>query len=291
MWTLVSLQYAPVALIAVLREHSVAKCDLFETEGIAKLLWSLAVCNNLDLETATAFSDMLVRRDLHLNEQELAMCMWAFATANIRPSDEVLAFWCPQVVAMEKEFSVKGKSQLHQAFMHLDSLGLAGSMPARLQVQCKKSFTAVAREFSRNRVAQHQRSVANCLRGMGHKVEEEAISELGYSLDMRLGDKVAIEVDGPSHFFDLELDLGSFDPELDVSRDPQLAYSGFLFEQIRGRNVEVAQLQKNGGGLLKDRLLQRAGWQILHVHWYDWSLACYERSEQKYLKSLLDTIK
>jgi hypothetical protein len=115
---------------------------------------------------------------------------------------------------------------------------------------------------------------------MGHDVDEEVMLEVGYSLDIKLRDKVGLEVDGPSHYLD---------PEHDLTHEAR-PNAGFLFEEIRGRSVEAKLLQRTGGGLLKDRLLRQAGWQILHVPWFEWQKARSEKSQEQYLQSLLDTV-
>ena len=87
-------------------------------------------------------------------------------------------------------------------------------------------------------------------------MEQELIEETtGYALDLALpSQRVAVEVDGPSHF---------------------------LLPDRQGRHAP------NGSTVLKRRLLAKAGWRVVSVPYYDWDgLASSER--EGYLKQLLE---
>jgi len=103
-----------------------------------------------------------------------------------------------------------------------------------------------------------QRSVAAVLATVSPGFEEEVLEETtGYSLDLALrSSRVAIEVDGPSHF---------------------------LRPSSRGDKH-----LPNGPTLLKRRLLKVAGWRLISVPFYEWGLLPGREEQRHYLAQRLD---
>ena len=97
-----------------------------------------------------------------------------------------------------------------------------------------------------------QRDVAASLRALGLAPREEERTSQGYSLDAVVshgGREVAVEVDGPSHFF---------------GRTP------------------------NGATALKRRQLRAAGWALLPVPYWEWDALDSEDAKQAYLRAALE---
>ena len=77
----------------------------------------------------------------------------------------------------------------------------------------------------------------------------------GYLVDLaRPSERVAVEVDGPSHF---------------------------LLPDHRGVRTP------NGSTLLKRRLLERAGWRVIAVPFFEWDELRGEEAQRAYLRSRL----
>ena len=79
-----------------------------------------------------------------------------------------------------------------------------------------------------------QRQVAETLESLGETVQQELVLEEGYSLDLVIdwrGERLAIEVDGPSHF---------------AGREP------------------------TGATLFKRRQLKHLGWRLVSVPYWEW---------------------
>jgi len=101
-----------------------------------------------------------------------------------------------------------------------------------------------------------QTQVAQTLVSLGASVQEEVVLEEGYSLDLVVdwrGERLAVEVDGPSHF---------------VGREP------------------------NGATLLKRRQLEHFGWWLVSVPYWEWDEFRDKAKEREqravYLSTLLE---
>ena len=101
-------------------------------------------------------------------------------------------------------------------------------------------------------ISRFQRSVAAALASVHSGFEEEHLEpRTGYSLDLALpSSRVAIEVDGPSHF---------------------------LLPDGRGER------KPNGHTLLKRRLLKAAGWRVISVPFFEWDGLHSAGERQAYL--------
>ncbi|EOD07737.1 hypothetical protein EMIHUDRAFT_218288 [Emiliania huxleyi CCMP1516] len=102
-------------------------------------------------------------------------------------------------------------------------------------------------------ISRLQRSVAAALASVHSGFEKEHLEpRTGYSLDLALpSSRVAIEVDGPSHFMLPD-----------------------------GRGVR----RPNGPTLLKRRLLAAAGWRLISVPFYEWDGVATANGQQTYLE-------
>jgi hypothetical protein len=134
--------------------------------------------------------------------------------------------------------------------IHLES-----RLNADLIYRCKKTF-----EISGQTSSKLQLSVAQYLTNLGVSFVAEFIEpSTGYSIDLMVLNKtresrLALEVDGPSHFFRLE--NGCWMP--------------------------------NGPTLWKRRLLASAGYQPVSLPFWEWRCCRNARERESYLKMLLD---
>ena len=126
-------------------------------------------------------------------------------------------------------------------------------LPAPLSQRCRDAMLAC-----RTRPSRLQQSVGTTLAELCPGFEEEALEpSTGYSLDLALHSKrVAVEVDGPSHFLLAE----------------------------HGRQVP------NGPTLLKRRQLEAVGWRVLSVPYYEWDAQVGREQQRAYLERALRAI-
>jgi len=136
--------------------------------------------------------------------------------------------------------------QLHQWSLWREERGAQWpKLPNSLQRACRDAFTA-----EKGRPSQLQLNLVREIRSRGFNVEKEHRCKTGYSIDalvtLKDGKKVAVEVDGPSHF------------------------------------VGNSQ-QPTGATLLKHRQLRYFGWHLEIVHYWEWELGVSNEKVPRWL--------
>merc|ERR1719266_429254 len=96
-------------------------------------------------------------------------------------------------------------TQFHQFFLSIKQKDQQtfDLFPAEIKSFSKKCYLEFKKKSSQPSVSKLQKSVANVVRLIGVPIkEDEVLSQTGYSVDMVIDKdrKIAIEVDGPSHF-------------------------------------------------------------------------------------------
>jgi hypothetical protein len=99
-------------------------------------------------------------------------------------------------------FVLENLSQLHQWQLWQDEIKSGINLPPALREKCRQAFVSESYQSSRL-----QDDVISVLSFIGMSPEEEVLTLSGYRLDTLVevnGEKVGIEVDGPSHFINRE---------------------------------------------------------------------------------------
>ena len=162
---------------------------------------------------------------------------WAFAVLEPSCADELFgeASFMMRCAHLETSFSSESLSQLHQWSLWREERGaLWPGLPDSLLQDCRNAFVA-----EEGRPSLLQSDVVRELRSRVAHVEEEHRCETsGYSIDALVtlndGQRVAVEVDGPSHFI--------------------------------GHSQQPA-----GATLLKHRQLRYFGWRLESVPYWEWN--------------------
>jgi len=189
------------------------------------------------------------------NPQDLSNTVGAYATAD--QFHQALLAECSRVISDSlaqdpKGLSIENRSQLHQWQLWLSlERGADGQqhlLPASQRQLCRDAMLDTQMTIS-----ELQRSVAAALAAVQHGFEEEHLEpRTGYSLDLALpSSRIAIEVDGPSHFLR---------PDSQGVRAP------------------------SGTTVLKRRLIAAAGWRVISVPFYDWGRLNTADERQAYLE-------
>ena len=132
------------------------------------------------------------------------------------------------------DFNIQGLRQLHQLVLFHDELGLPQALSNDIRNRSLSAFHSAPRSPSGL-----QREVCAALRELSARVREEEVTKEGYSLDAIVtweGQRIAIEIDGPSHF-------------------------------LRGGTDGSA----TGATLLKRRQLGAFGWRLAVIPYWAWS--------------------
>jgi hypothetical protein len=241
---------APALLDAIATEVVRRGLREFEPQHLSNTAWAYATAGHAAPALLDAIATEVVRRGLReFNQQALANTAWAFAVAD-RPSPALFggdAFG--QRCAAERGFGTEALHQLHQWQLWQEERGAVWQpLLPELAQRCRAAFCEAEGAPSRL-----QRNVAASLRALGLAMREELRTPQGYSLDAVVshgGREVAVEVDGPSHFF---------------GRTP------------------------TGATALKRRQLRAAGWALLPVPYWEWNaLGSSQAAKQEYLRVALE---
>jgi hypothetical protein len=161
---------------------------------------------------------------------------WAYAAAN-RPTDWSELFsqrFSRRCEELSEELGHQNLCQLQQwRLWHAGERGCSHGLPSdTLLKRCRAALASVERHPSGL-----QRQVGAALTSLVLRLEKEVVLHEGYSLNFVAewsGERVGVEVDGPSHF---------------ALREP------------------------NGATLLKRRQMRHLGWRLVSVPYWEWDAA------------------
>jgi hypothetical protein len=251
-WAYATTGHAAPTLLDAIAAEAAPRVREFNPQNLANTSWAYATAGHAAPALLDAIAAEAVRRVPEFNAQDLTNTAWAYAVAN-HPTDgsglfgEQFARSCEEVAA---ELTHKNLSQLHQwALWHAGERGRSDCLPSdALLERCRAACCSNV-----GRPSRMQRDVGVALASLGLQPEEEVVLHEGYSLDFVVewcGDRVGVEVDGPSHF--------------------------------KGR-------EPNSATLLKRRQLRCLGWRLVSVSYWEWDevVASSQRANE-YLESLLE---
>jgi hypothetical protein len=186
-----------VALVAI------ARCNEFNSQGIANLLWAYATVGIIDKHLFTSFAPAVKLVLSQCNSQNVANIAWAYAVANVNDPSLFNTDFIDVCQAKANDFGMEECRQLHQWQLWQIELKSGTNLPPALREKCCQAFVSQSYRSSR-----FQDDVISVLSSIGMSPEEEVLTPCGYRLDALVevnGEKVGIEVDGPSHFINRDL--------------------------------------------------------------------------------------
>jgi hypothetical protein len=129
-------------------------------------------------------------------------------------------------------------------------------------------------------VEEHVIAMDELVRNHGIQLSSKSFEIL--SIDIaHVESKVGIEVDGPGHFVS---ELDNWSPQ-----EKALGYTKLLNGKLEYQFQWDGRQEMNGSTALKDRLLQRLGWKILHIPFWEWyDINGDTAKEDEYCKKLLE---
>jgi len=232
-WAFATAGHAAPALFDAIGREAAGRVREFNPQALANTAWAFATAGHAAPALFDAIGREAAGRVRELNPQALANTAWAFAVLDHLPSesslfDQRFAHHCD---ALADEFSLEALGQLHQwRLWYVSERACSDALPrAAVLARCDSAFRAAEAQPSRL-----QRDVAKVLASLGAAVQEEKVLNEGYSLDSVVdwrGERLAVEVDGPSHF---------------VGRVP------------------------TGATLFKRRQLRHFGWRLVSVPYCEW---------------------
>ena len=205
-WAFATVRDARPGLFDSIANAAEMKMEDFSPQGISNLLWAFAMAGHLDDQLFLSMA-IVARRALgEFNSHALANLGWAYSVADI---DAECLFgdgaYVNKCIGQMEGFSSEGLSQLHQWNLWRKELNSDDALPPAFAKRCLDEFTAGINHHK----SRLQKDVVSELAAMGLVPQQEVQTQSGYTLDaiVEVGDnKIAIEVDGPSHFFGHEPD-------------------------------------------------------------------------------------
>lgn len=176
----------------------------FTSEALSKMLWAYATVGHVDTPLFAAMAPT-VRALLVLNEysnQSLASIAWSYAVANVDAPALFNELFIDVVLEKIDEFKVAQLRQLYQWHLWQKEKKSSNGLPFAFEGKCYKAFIS-----TEPRGSCFQMDVMSVLRSIGLSPKEEYLTSKGYSLDALVevnGNKIGIEVDGPTHFIGKE---------------------------------------------------------------------------------------
>jgi hypothetical protein len=174
----------------------------FTSQGIANLLWAYAIVRQTELHLFTSFAPAVKSILDKCNSQNIANIAWSYSVANVNDHSIFNTDFVDLCQARANDFTSDGYSQLHQWQLWQEEIKSGINLPQALREKCRKAFLLRLPQPSRL-----QNDVISVLSSIGMSPEEEVLTLSGYRLDAIVevnGEKVGIEVDGPTHFMNQE---------------------------------------------------------------------------------------
>ena len=154
--------------------------------------------NHIDRNLFTSFVPTVKAKLNEFTSQGFGNIAWAYAVANVSAPTLFNDYFVNICLRKKDELSSEGLCQLHQWNLWQEELNSNIRLPLTLEEKGKKALIGKPVTTSA-----FQDYVVKELTYMGFQPEEEVLTETGYRLDVVVevnGKKIAIEVDGPSHF-------------------------------------------------------------------------------------------
>jgi hypothetical protein len=172
----------------------------FKPQNLSNTVWAYATIDAQHPGLFKKVGDAIVElMDLKsFNSQNLANIAWAFAVSN---ADAHLLFndaFIEVLTNRQSDFTNQDLSQFYQWHLWQTMENSQSGLPDSLREKCYQAFLAAD-----TRSSVLQKDVVFELDSMGFSPIEEYTTTSGYKLDALIemrGKKIAIEVDGPSHF-------------------------------------------------------------------------------------------
>ena len=205
----------------------------FKPQEIANSAWGCAKAGFTNQPLFKAVAAEVPRRIREFNAQEMANTVWAFACVGWE-QHQIFREFGSSIVTRLDDFNEVERSQLYLVALFMQVQWPARDCPLSPSLQSFRSaYTSCMASPT-----QLQCDVSTMLRQMGwnHSFKHETAE--GFSLDLAQPEsKLAVEVDGPSHFL---------------------------------KNLPSEENVVNGATIFKTRQLRSFGWTVAHISFFDW---------------------
>ena len=188
-----------------------SKIGEFNAQGLANTIWAYAALGLTPSDRVQkALSDAVLRLAGEFNAQEVANTIWAYAVLRFEPQAHLLR--CAS--ALSNSFSGQELVQISYVYLVGQALGWSFKHPLPVEL-VERALAAHRRCVKETHLSKLQTRVYEALQDMGAAPQSEHLTEDGlFSIDVALLArdglcKVAVEVDGPTHFSSSGAKMGS----------------------------------------------------------------------------------
>lgn len=276
------LNYYDKRLLDALISAAKNKTREFNSHDISLSLNALGKFNNYEKGLVDAFCSAVMKKSRELNYQSICNAVYALSIFALYRED-MWFFLFDELSNLLKEgvnsMSVADCSQIHIGLLALSlenpSLSSKLRYPDALKDKCSAAHLQDMSSSANKLYSTLHLDVSKALKEMSISHENETVASGFLSVDIFIkpdmsqqndGDHkgVIIEVDGPSHF--LRCGNGS--------------------EMVGKRSTKT-----KGESLLKDRLLEKQGYKVLHIPYYEWDELTTPETKKNYLSSVMSPFK
>jgi hypothetical protein len=183
----------------------------FNAQNVANTIWAYAALGLTPSDRVQkALSDAVLRLAGEFNAQNVANTIWAYAVLRFEPQAHLLR--CAS--ALSNSFSGQELVQISYVYLVGQALGWSFKHPLPVEL-AERALAAHRRCVKETHLSKLQTRVYEALQDMGAAPQSEHLTEDGlFSIDVALLArdglcKVAVEVDGPTHFSSSGAKMGS----------------------------------------------------------------------------------
>ena len=198
-WAYATARLFDRRLFEKLVTEAIVMKDCFNERAIANFLLACATVGYTDERLFLTFAPVIASKLDECNDQDLANTAWAYSVANVPSQDLLNGDFIRACASKEESFCDEGLAQLHQWQLWQQELKSGIELPKSLQGKIHNAFISTSYYESKM-----QDDVVGELKAVGLDLEEEVLLGSGYRIDavVEVGDgrRVAVEVDGPTHF-------------------------------------------------------------------------------------------
>ena len=257
-WALASLKYTEgLSFIKHFLVEAEPKLRDFNARDLANTVWALAALNYQD---GSSFVKCLLRevklKLRELNSQDLANIAWSLAVLDHSDAPLFLTNFLSLTYQIADKMNVENKLQSLQYLLLMEDRGhvtaeiKADSRYVNLRRICMSAECHERISRTQSGVLQLVRRLPGCSEAIYEHSTEDGLFTMDIALLLSGGQKLAIEVDGPSHFLS---DWKSF----------------------------------SGNTALRNCLLENRGWKVVSVSASDWFTLNGDDERTAYLKAKL----
>ena len=257
-WALATLKYADgSSFIKKLLREVEPKLSDFNPQNLTNTLWALATLNYRD---GSHFVKQLLREIQQkmeiLDHQNLSNTAWALAVLDHADAPSFLTRFLPLAYEMAAKMRDQEKYQCLQYIRLMEDGGhvtdgiKSDARFSKLKKICQEAKMHETTSRKQSEVLNAIRRVPGCSDTTYEHLTEDGLFTVDIALQLNGGQKLAIEVDGPSHFLS---DERSF----------------------------------NGGTVLRNRLLENRGWKVISIPLVDWYPLREDDQKEVYLANKL----